>query len=247
MTKGWAAGRRELLLFLLLAALPAFAVAALFQLHPWPTPMKQQADALGFAFTAAYLAMGALGVLLLPRTRAALTPRLNDGRRWAWLVFWSLVGGMAYGANDLAIGRFTPWGAHIAAVDRRNGYDTSFVNVRPPWSLAHYFQASIISECAFRLAAILVPAGLIGLLLKGRHREATFWVFAVLAAAIEPLEKAVLLRKWALFGDTPMEQAMTIEGIAWQLMYAVLLRRFGWPAPILARFGYYLIVRCFHQ
>jgi len=44
-----------------------------------------------------------------------------------------------------------------------------------------------------------------------------------------------------------MEQAMTVEGIAWQFVYAVLLRRFGWPAPILMRFGYYLLVRCFHQ
>jgi predicted nucleic acid-binding Zn ribbon protein len=84
-------------------------------------------------------------------------------------------------------------------------------------------------------------------LLRKRYEAATFWTFAVLAALIEPLEKSVLLRKWALFGDTPMEQAMNLEAIAWQVVYAVLLRRFGWAAPILARFGYYLVVRCFHQ
>ena len=64
---------------------------------------------------------------------------------------------------------------------------------------------------------------------------------------IEPLEKAVLLRKWAIFGDTPAEQLMTAEAIAWQFVYAILLQRFGWAAPILARFSYYLVVRCFHQ
>jgi len=107
--------------------------------------------------------------------------------------------------------------------------------------------ASILSECAFRLAAILIPAGLIGFVLRKRHQAVSFWVFAVLAAMIEPLEKSVLLRKWSLFGDTPVEQLMNAEAIAWQLVYAVLLRRFGLGAPILARFGYYLVVRCFHQ
>jgi hypothetical protein len=245
MTK-WGAARRELMLFLLLAALPAFAIAGLFQLHPWPTPMKQQADLLGWPLTTIYLALGAVGVALLPVTGTALTPRLTDGRRWTWLGAMSLATGVLYGLTDLGLNRLTGWGAHLAAVDRRNGYDTAFVNVRPPWSLAHYFHASILSECAFRLSAILIPAGLIGLLFRKRHQAATYWTFAVLAAMIEPLEKSVLLRKWALFGDTPMEQAMNAEAIAWQFVYAVLLRRFGWAAPILARFGYYLVVRCFN-
>ena len=44
-----------------------------------------------------------------------------------------------------------------------------------------------------------------------------------------------------------MEQLMTAEAIAWQFVFAVLLRRFGWAAPILSRFGYYLVVRAIHQ
>lgn len=247
MTTGRAASRRELWLFLLMAVLPALAISALFQLHPWATPMKQQAALLGWPMTGIYLAMGAAGVALAPWTASAATPRKKDSRRWSLLAAVSLVTGLVYGLTDMALNRLTPWGAHLAAVDRKNGFDTTFVNVRPPWSLLHYLHASILSECAFRLAAILVPAGLVGLALKSRYREATFWVFAVLAACIEPLEKALLLRKWALFGDTPMEQAMNLEAIAWQVIYAVLLRRFGWAAPILARFGYYLVVRCFHQ
>jgi hypothetical protein len=247
MTPGDAA-RRELLLFAALAALPAYAIVLLFQLAPWPTPMAQQAAILTWPVTTMYLAMGALGVAVLPWTNIARTPALSDARRWLWLAAIALALGLLYGASDLAINRLTPWGAHLAAVDAGNGYDTTFVNVRPPWSLAHYFHASILSECAFRLLPILVSTWLVSrLLLRGRGEAVTYWTFAALAAAIEPLEKSVLLRKWALFGDTPAEQAMNVEAIAWQLMYAVLLRRFGWPAPILARFGYYLVVRCFHQ
>jgi len=247
MTNTWAASRRELLLFLLLAVLPALAIAGLFHLYPWPTPMKQQADLLGWPLTAIYLAMGLAGVALTPWTAAAPTPPLGQARPWMKLGAVSLAVGVVYGLTDLAISRMTSWGAHLAAVDQRSGLSTVFVNVHPPWSLAHYFHASILSECAFRLAAILIPAGLIGLLLRKRYASAVFWTLAVLAALIEPLEKAVLLRKWTLFGETPTEHAMTLEAVAWQFVYAVLLRRFGWAAPIIARFGYYLIVRCFHQ
>jgi hypothetical protein len=243
----WKAAWRELGLFVLLAGLPAVAIAAAFHLHPWPTPMRQQALNLGWTLTFGYLAAGGLGAFLLPWSKTARAPKMADLRRWERTLLWSLVIGLAYGLSDIALNRLTPWGAHLAAVDRRNGYDLSFVNVRPPWSLLHYFHASILSECAFRLAAILIPAWLVGRLLRGRFEAATYWSFALLASLIEPIEKAVLLRKWAVFGDTPMEQAMNAEAIAWQFVYAVLLRRFGWPAPIVARFGYYLVVRCFHQ
>jgi hypothetical protein len=247
MQSGWARARRELGLFALLAAMPALAIAAVFHMHPWPTPMAQQAALFGWGLTGLYLVLGAIGVLLSPWTVAPQTPGLRDGRRWGALALWSLGVGVVYGAMDMAINRLTSWGAHLAAVDTRNGYDVSFINVRPPWSLLHYFHASILSECAFRLGPILGLAGLIGLFVRGRGREVAFWILAVLAAMIEPVEKAVLLRKWAPFGDTPMEQLLNVEAIAWQVVYAVLLRRFGWAAPIVARFGYYLVVRAFHQ
>lgn len=247
MTGDRARAQHELALFGLLVALPALAISGLYHLRPWPTPMAQQAANFDWSLTAFYLALGAAGVLISPWTVTPETPSLNHGSRWRHLILWALGVGMIYGLTDLAINRLTPWGAHLAAVDSRNGYDVSFVNVRPPWSLPHYLHASILSECAFRLAPILLFGGLIGLFVRGRGREVTFWLLAVLAAMIEPLEKSVMLRKWALFGDTPAEQLMNGEAIAWQFVYAILLRRFGWPAPILARFGYYIVVRCFHQ
>ena len=237
----------ELALFGVLAALPALLIAGIYHLHPWPTPMAQQAATFAWSITAIYVTMGAAGVLLSPWTVAPETPSLNRPRRWGLLVLWSLGVGLIYGLTDLAISHLTFWGTHLAAVDKKNGFDVTFVNVRPPWSVLHYFHASIISECAFRLAPILFLGGLVGLFTRRRGQEITFWITAVLAAMIEPLEKSVMLRKWTLFGDTPAEQLMNVEAIAWQLVYAILLRRFGWPAPILARFGYYLVVRCFHQ
>ena len=243
----WKAAWRELGLFALLAGLPAAAIAAVYHLHPWPTPMRQQAANFEWAYTLGYLAVGGLGVFLLVWSKTARAPKLADLRRWERVGLWSLAIGALYGVSDMAISYLTPWGAHLAAIDRRNGYDVSFVNVRPPWSVLHYFHASILSECAFRLAAILIPAWLVGRLLRGRFEAGAYWAFAVLASLIEPIEKAVLIRKWAVFGDTPTEQLLNAEAIAWQFVYAVLLRRWGWPAPILARFGYYLIARCFHQ
>jgi hypothetical protein len=244
----WDEARRELLLYCVLAALPAFAAAALFHLHPWATPLKQQADNLGWGVTAIYVAFGALAVLVLPWTQVARTPDLKNARAWTRLGLVSLGTGALYGLSDVALNRLTPWGDHVAAVDRRNGYSLTFVNVHPPWSLAHYFHASIISECAFRLGPILLLTWLVSRgLLRGRLEAAPYWTFALLAALIEPLEKSLLIRRWGAFGDTPMEQALSVEAIAWQFAYAVLMRRFGWPAPILARFGYYLIARCFIQ
>jgi hypothetical protein len=43
----------------------------------------------------------------------------------------------------------------------------------------------------------------------------------------------------------PLDIAMELEAIANQLLFAWMLRRFGWPAPILMRYGYYLLVRVF--
>jgi hypothetical protein len=247
MSGAWKAGVRELGMFVLLAGLPALAISALFQAHPWPTPMKQQAALLGFDQTAAYLVAGGLGVFLLPGGQTANTPRLGE-RRWLGIGGWGLGVGLLSGATDIALNKLTPWGAHLAAVDRRNGFNLAFINVRPPWSLAHYFHASIVSECAFRLAAILIPVWLVGRIIRGRYEAATYWTFALLAALIEPFEKAILLRRWGgVLGDNPLEWVMSGEAIAWEFVYAVMLRRFGWPAPILMRFGYYLVVRCFHQ
>lgn len=248
MKARWKASRRELTLFVVLAVIPAVAVMLLYRLYPWPTPMRAQADGLGLTPTVLYLLEGALGVAVLPWTGATLAPRLGSRNGWVVLVGISLVLGLIYGATDLGISHLTDWGEHLKAVDARNGLSTTFINVRPPWSLPHYLHASIVSECAFRLGPILILTWLVAwVALKGRYEPVVYWVFSGLAACIEPIEKALFLRKWGILGDTPLAVVLSLEAIAWQFAFAVLLRKFGWPAPILARLGYYLIVRAFHQ
>jgi hypothetical protein len=237
--------RRDLTYFLAGPVLAALAVAALFQLHPWPTlPRSGQAQALGWGATAIYLAVGALGVALASRVGCPPAPPLAARGRWLKLSLWSLGAGLAYGALDIAISVLTPWGAHLEAIDRANGF--TWANIALPWSLAHYLHGAIILECAFRLGAIVVPTWLVGrLLLRGRFESFVFWTFAVLAAWIEPLEKAILLRKIPFAGMAPMDIAMNLEAVASEVLFALMLRRFGWPAPILMRYGYYLLVRVF--
>ncbi|MEO8113277.1 MAG: hypothetical protein ABI655_02775 [Phenylobacterium sp.] len=235
-------GRRELLLFLFAAALPALATAALFHLRPWPTPMKAQADVFGWTQTGAYLLAGAIAAFVATRGGAGPTPALTDRRRWLQLIACSLALGLAYGTFELMLGWLTPWNAQMDAQTRAQGI--TWVNVGLPWSLLHYAHGSILSECAFRMAAILIPTWLVShVLLRGRWQPQVFWSFAVLAACIEPIEKAVLVRKWPLLGMGPLETLMTLEGCAWQLAFAWLLRRYGWGAPMIARYGYYLMVR----
>jgi hypothetical protein len=54
-----------------------------------------------------------------------------------------------------------------------------------------------------------------------------------------------LLRKLPLADMGPLDLAMNLEAIASQVLFVGMLRRFGWPAPILMRYGYSLVVRVF--
>ena len=85
---------RELALFALLAAIPALAIAGLYHLHPWPTPMVQQAANFRWDLTGIYLLMGVVGVMLSPWTVAPETPRLDEGRRWGALILWAVGAGV---------------------------------------------------------------------------------------------------------------------------------------------------------
>jgi hypothetical protein len=238
------APRRDLTYFLLGPAPASLLVAGLFHVAPWPTPLAAQAQTFAWPVTLGYLAVGALGAFLSSRVGCASAPRLADWRAWGKLLIWSLGAGLVIGLLDIAIYDLTPMGALLEAKDRSLGY--TWANVALPWSLGHYFHASVISECAFRLAAIIIPTWLIGrVLLRGRFEATIFWAFSVLAALIEPLEKAVLLKRLPLVDLPPMDLAVSLLAVADQFVYAVLLRRFGWPAPILVRFAYYLLVRIF--
>jgi hypothetical protein len=243
MTSGSVA-RRDLVYFLLGPGLASLAVAGLFHLHTWPTANPSQAAALDWGVTTAYLAVGAFAAMLSTQIGCPPAPPVADRSQWLRICLWALAAGIASGGVDLAFDLLTPWGVHLRAIDKANGY--SWANVALPWSLAHYLHAAVQLECAFRLAAIVIPAWLVGrLLLKGRFETVVFWTFAGLAAWIEPLEKAILVRKLPFADMGPWEIAVNLEAVVAQLVFAWMLRRFGWPAPILMRYGYYLLVRVF--
>jgi hypothetical protein len=234
--------RRDLVYFLLGPAVVAIAAAALFHLAPWPVFSTIQAGNFHWATTLGFLAVGALGAALSSRIGTPSAPQLGDGAGWRRLLLWGLGAGLAYAAFDLGLLIFTPVGAHSAAVDRAAGH--TWFNVALPFSLLHYAHAAILSECAYRLGAVVIPTWLVStLLLRGRWPGPVFWTFAGLAAFIEPLEQAIISKRLPLVGMAPLDQAITIEGVASELIFALMLRRFGWPAPILMRYGFYLLYR----
>ncbi len=236
--------RHDLTCFLLGPALICLTVTGLYHLTPWPTPIAAQAANFAWVVTVGYLAVGAVGVALSSQVGCPSAPDIHARGPWLRLVLWSLAAGVASGAIDIAISDLTPWGVQIEAIDRSQGY--TWANVALPWSIPHYFHASVLSECAFRLAAIVIPTWLVGrVMLKGRFGPAVFWTFGVLAAFIEPLEKAIMLKRLPFVDLPPLDLTVSLEGVAAQVLYAFMLRRFGWPAPILMRFGYYLLVRVF--
>lgn len=233
--------RRELTLFLLGPGLLAAGIALIFSIWPWPVFSPSQAELFSLFQTGGYLAVGAAGAAACSRIGVPSTPALSEGRRWASILFWSLLLGLAYGAFDLSLYILWP-NPEGEAATRAAGITWS--NVALPWSVAHYAHASILTECAFRLGLVAVPTWLVShVLLKGRGQSATFWIFAVLVAFIEPLGKSLALKQLPLLGMPLHETLLTIEGVIWQLVFAWLLRRCGWSAPMLMRFAFYLLFR----
>jgi hypothetical protein len=203
--------RQDLTYFVAGPALATLGVAGLFSLHPWPTlPGSGQAQALGWLPTLAFLAVGAVGVFLSSRIGCPPAPPLTDRAGWRRVLVWGLGAGFLLGLYDAIIGALT----HVRseAIDRAHGF--TWANVALPWSLAHYFHAAVTLECAFRLGIVVIPAWIVGrLILKGRAEAPVFWVFAVLAAWIEPLMHALYAKK-LLFADmAPLDIALNLSSM----------------------------------
>ncbi len=91
---------------------------------------------------------------------------------------------------------------------------------------------------AYRLLPIPLLLWLVSnVALRGRWREQTFWVLAVLTSAIEPLsqETSVLPHGVLLFAG------LFGLGYAFNFAQAVFFRRSGFLASIVVRLGYYAV------
>ena len=97
---------------------------------------------------------------------------------------------------------------------------------------------AIASEVIFRLLPIPVLLWLISnLLLRGRERERTFWVLAVLTSFIEPITQSVVMTVLPpyAFGFVLLQQ------FGANLAQAALFHKYGFLASIALRIGFYLI------
>jgi hypothetical protein len=223
--------------------------ALLWQTHPWPVPLPAQAAVLSWPLILPCLALGLLVVWLSSRIGCPSAPRANDGRRWLVITLWSTAIGAAVGAEAL-VQSLIPWIARqqdvIAAASGQPNILT-WVNVGLPWSIPHYFAASVTLECLYRLAPIPIVTWLVSrLALRGRWQGATYWIVAAIACMQEPvlwglgMLRSPLPATAAVFAWFSMAETWAIN-----LLEAYGLRRWGWPAVILFRLGFYAAARIF--
>lgn len=234
------APRRDLAYFLAGPALIILAITALFNLRPWPVCTPMQAANFLWPVAGAYLAAGALGVFLSSRVGIPSAPTLVDAPAWRRLLLWSALPGLAAAGFDLCQ-NLVPL-LHQRSVETATAAGFTWFNVALPWSIAHYTHAAVLSECVFRLGSIPIVTWLVSnLALRGRAQALVFWSAAALMALVEPIEQAVFSHGASLAHLSPLEAGFTLYGVVFQLFEAWLFRRFGWPAPIVYRLGYYLI------
>jgi hypothetical protein len=241
--------RRDLVLFLAGPALLTAAAATLYQIAPWPVPISAQAAILQWPLVAPLLAAGLVGVALASRIGCPPAAPLSDGRRWATLIGVSFAVGAALGAEGLAQSLWPPIAHQFDILARQSGNAnvSTWVNVGLPWSIPHYLAASVLLECLYRLAPIPILTWLVSnVILRGRGQAQTYWTVAVLAAAQEPLLWGLGMVHTALAPTTATFVALSSgETFAINLLEAYGLRRFGWPAAIVFRLGYYAAARVF--
>jgi len=206
--------RRDLTYFLVGPGLACLAIAALFHVHPWPVGLKAQGQNFDWLITGWWTLLGAIGVALSGRVGCPGAPPLADRQAWRRIVGWSLGIGVFQGLVGVAKTATPLFGARYEALDRAAGF--TWDNVALPWSIPHYFHASVISECFFRFGAIVIPVWLLStLLLKGRLQGVLFWTFAVIAALIEPFEQAVLVKHMSFAGMTAVGEGGCGQSDGW--------------------------------
>lgn len=238
--RDWSTARRDLAYFILGPALVSVGIVVLFHVTPWPVVSPIQALNYRWDVALTFLIVGGVGVFLSSRAGMPSAPPLSDLRGWRRLLLSGGLSGLGVAALDLALGFWPTLHQHLEASARAAGFH--WVNVGLPASLPHYTFGAIIAECFYRLGPIVIVTWLVStVLLKGRFQGAVFWTTAVLMAFLEPVEQAVFSHGDSLSHLSPLEAGLTLEGVGIELLESWLLRRFGWPAPILYRLAYYAI------
>jgi hypothetical protein len=117
------------------------------------------------------------------------------------------------------------------------------VTVGFPQSLVVYTSLAPFLELEYLVLPVSLLLWLIaGVVLRGRGETPIFWVLALLASAIEPLQQGPDVIAAAGGAITGLGVALyAVHSFSFNLSAAVLFRRYGLLAPILVRVGNYVI------
>jgi hypothetical protein len=217
----------SLLTWLVIVAYIAVAKVLLDTFLPDAFADPSQGAALGWLPISLISALGALGVTLSHFTGfpAALARSVSTKQRFVIPAVLGVALALAYIAFDIVSGY-----SHIAAAQFGEGQQ--FTNV--PSMFLIFTAAAPYVEVLYRL----FPIPLLLLAARGRFREPTFWVLAVLTSLIEPLTQDL----WALRAGLPILFVLAaVQDFALNFTQAALLRRYGFVAAITVRVLYYLL------
>ncbi len=220
---------RNSVAFLTGPGLVGVLIAAWIAAYPPEFAHPSQAAALRLSVLAPILLLGAVGVYASIRSEMTPDP-LATGKRRSALVS-AVTSGTILGLVVVGLDVATGFSDLIA---RRLGIDS--IHIDFPASVFVYTAGAIAVECLYRLIPIGSLYFLIAHLALRRRGEAiVFWALAVLTSLIEPLSQA------GLAGDRLLVWVLFASIFAFNLVEAMLWRRFGWIALLLSRLVFYLI------
>jgi hypothetical protein len=216
------------LLFLVVPAAAALAIAYYVMLYPPAFAHPSQAAALQVAVLGPILALGAAGVFL--SIASDMTPDPLADERSRGQLASGLLSGLVLGVVVFAFDEASGFSKLLAQT-----LNISSIHIEFPASVYVYAAGAIAVECLYRFIPVAFLYALVArIALGGRGEAVVFWALAALTSLVEPLSQAPLAGKeptlvWALF-------AMIF---VFNLTEAHLWRRYGWIAPLVARLTFY--------
>ncbi|HEY8595954.1 MAG TPA: hypothetical protein VIL84_11995 [Devosiaceae bacterium] len=215
---------RSLVVFLAVPVAITVAITLWVQFTELVFPHPAQAQTWNIAVVAPILALGAVGAWL--SVHSHMTPDPLARRYLLPGLVASLVAGVLVGSATLFLDQHFGFSAFAA---RKLGVSTLAMSF--PISVPINVGGAIVLECLFRLIPLSVIYWLIGrVVLHGRHEHVVFWSIAAITALLEPLGNLP-----GIAGGQPMLWAVIAVIYGANLVEAALFRRYGWPAPIMAR------------
>lgn len=215
--------------FLAGAGLIVILIAAWIAVDPPDFAHPSQAAALRLTVLAPILLLGALGVYLSIRSR--MTPDPLGAPRAGHPVTAAVGSGIILGLIAVGLDLITDFSGLIA---QRLGIDS--IHIDFPDSVFVYLAGAVVVECLYRLIPISIIYFLVArLVLRGRGEGGVFWVLAVLTSFVEPLSQA------GLAGERALIWLLCAVIFAFNLVEALLWRRYGWISLLLSRLTFYLI------